>query len=131
MPQNQTFTSGTTGVGLHGPISKKSIVLLVDDNPSDRELVTLALKPLGVTVVEAEDGNEAVDYLFRQNKFSAHPTDEVPDLILLDLRMPKRDGLAVLHFIRGVEDTRHTPVVILSSFGNPEILAAAKAYRTV
>jgi CheY-like chemotaxis protein len=88
------------------------IILLVEDNPSDVGLTQRALGKSRVPskLVAAEDGQEALNYLF-----ASDPPNELPALILLDLKLPKVDGLQVLRQIRANERTRHLPVVILTT----------------
>jgi two-component system response regulator len=95
-----------------------NIVLLVEDNPDDELLALRALKrKTNVTgeVVVARDGVEALDYLFATGEFAGRDTSVMPHLILLDLKLPKIDGLEVLRRLRAEERTRLLPVVILTS----------------
>jgi two-component system response regulator len=88
-------------------------VLLVEDNPDDEALTVLALRRETATNVEvARDGQEALDYLFNDAK-------SMPQLVLLDLKLPKIDGLDVLRRVREDERTCLTPVVILTSSNAP------------
>lgn len=93
------------------------IILLVEDNPDDVELTVLALGEGGVCneVVVAEDGVEALDYLFCRGKYESRDTCDPPSLILLDLKLPKVDGLEVLRETRADPRTHCLPVVILTS----------------
>ncbi|MEQ1843073.1 MAG: response regulator, partial [Verrucomicrobiales bacterium] len=86
------------------------IILLVEDNPSDIDLTKRALLKGGITsrLIVAEDGQEALDYLEGEGSV-------LPSLILLDLKLPKIDGLEVLRRIRARERTRRLPVVILTT----------------
>lgn len=87
-------------------------VLLVEDNPDDEYLATWVLKKGGIgTVSVARDGREALDMLFGEGAGS----DLIPDLVILDLRLPKIDGKEVLGRIRGDSRTRNLPVLILTS----------------
>jgi two-component system response regulator len=92
-------------------------ILLVEDNPDDQKLTLRALKKNNITneVVIAEDGAEALEYLFGTGKYAGRSVTDRPALVLLDLKLPKVDGLAVLGQIRGDERTRMTPVVVLTS----------------
>ena len=89
-------------------------VLLVEDNPDDEELTLRALKRANLTnpVDVARDGQAAVDYLFGSSQQAAKP---IPVLIVLDLKLPRVNGLDILKRIRGGERTRRLPVVILTS----------------
>lgn len=90
---------------------KDKIILLVEDNPGDEALTLRALKKnnIGNDVAVARDGAAALDYLFGE------PLKPLPQLVLLDLKLPKVDGLDVLRRIRAEERTRLLPVVILTS----------------
>ena len=92
-------------------------ILLVEDNPDDELLTLRALKKNNVTgeVVVARDGVEALDYLFGAGEYAGRDTGVMPQLILLDLKLPKVDGLEVLRRLRADERTRLLPVVILTS----------------
>ena len=93
------------------------IILLVEDNPDDVTLTLRALKKSNIKneVIVVGDGIEAVDYLFGTGKFAGRDTGILPQVVLLDLKMPKMDGLEVLHRIRADERTRVLPVVILTT----------------
>ena len=95
----------------------QKVILLVEDNPDDELLTRRALKKTGVKneVVVAHDGVEALNYLFASGTHSGRDPAVVPQLILLDLKLPKVDGLEVLRRLRSHERTRLLPVVILSS----------------
>ncbi len=93
------------------------IILLVEDNPDD-ELLTLdalAANHIGNKVVVARNGVEALDYLFGTGAYVGRDVTELPTVVLLDLKLPKVDGLEVLRRIRANENTRLLPVVILTS----------------
>ena len=91
-------------------------ILLADDNPKDVELTLTALDEhhLANEVVVVGDGAEALDYLYRRGKFSMR-ADNNPAVVLLDLKMPKVDGLEVLRTIKGDERLKIIPVIILTS----------------
>lgn len=92
-------------------------VLLVEDNPDDELLTIRAFQKSNFRneVVVARDGAEALDYLFATGTHADRNPDDLPHLILLDLKLPKVDGLEVLERIRADERTRFIPVVILTS----------------
>lgn len=92
-------------------------ILLVEDNPDDEELTRLAFKECRVAneLVVVRDGQEALDYLFAAGKYSGRDMGEMPEVILLDLKLPKLGGLEVLERIRADERTRLQPVVVLTS----------------
>jgi two-component system, response regulator len=91
-------------------------VLLVEDNPDDEALTLRALKKNNILnpVVVVHDGAEALDYLFCEGKHAGRPPD-LPQLVLLDLKLPKLDGLEVLKRLRAEPRTRLVPVVVLTS----------------
>ncbi|SFC19513.1 response regulator [Massilia yuzhufengensis] len=91
-------------------------ILLVEDNPHDLELTLIALSKsqLANEVVVMRDGADALDYLRREGEFSGRPVGN-PAVILLDLKLPKVDGLEVLKEIRDTETLRSVPVVMLTS----------------
>ncbi len=92
-------------------------ILLVEDNPDDVELTKRAFRKNNIAneLVVARDGVEALDYLFCKGAFADRAAGDAPRLILLDLKLPKLDGLQVLERLRADERTRLTPVVILTS----------------
>ncbi|WP_397383824.1 response regulator [Prosthecobacter sp.] len=91
-------------------------ILLVDDSPRDTEMAldALATYNLANEVITLRDGAEALDYLYRRGPFAAR-TNEQPAVILLDLKMPKVDGLEVLSQIKGDPDLKVIPVVMMTS----------------
>ncbi len=93
------------------------IILLVEDNPDDELLTLRALKKNNIVnkVVVARDGAEALDYLFATGVYAGRDLNEMPEVILLDLKLPKLDGLEVLRRLRAEERTRFLPVVVLTS----------------
>jgi two-component system, response regulator len=96
---------------------KNSVILLVEDNLDDEALTIRALKKNNIknTVVVAHDGAEALDYLFGTGAHAGRDVSLLPQIVLLDLKLPKVDGLEVLRAIRGDARTRRVPVVILTS----------------
>ena len=91
-------------------------VLLVEDNPDDAELTVRAFAKNRLATVEVvTDGEAALDFLFRTGAYSTRPAGPAPDVVLLDLNIPKIDGLGVLKRLRADEHTRHVPVVVLTS----------------
>jgi two-component system response regulator len=92
-------------------------ILLVEDNLDDVELTLHALKKNNIKndVTVANDGAEALDYLFGTGKYSGRDLTSMPTVILLDLKLPKMDGLEVLRRLRANERTKFLPVVILTS----------------
>ena len=98
------------------------VILLVEDNPDDAALTVRALKKnkIGIELVVAQDGVEALDYLFGQGSFAGRDTREMPQVILLDLKLPKLDGLGVLRRLRNDRRTKLLPVVILTSSNEEE-----------
>ncbi len=93
------------------------IILLVEDNPDDAELTLRALNKYNVTneIVAARDGQEALDYLFGVGDYADRDARDIPAVILLDLKLPKVDGLEVLQRVRADARTKPVPVVILTS----------------
>lgn len=100
-------------------------ILLVEDNPNDLELTLTAIARTGLAneVVVARDGAEARDYLFRTGLYQDR-VSENPTVVLLDLKMPKIDGLELLKLIRTHKETSKVPVVILTSSREDRDLAA-------
>lgn len=95
----------------------QEIVLLVEDNPDDVELTLRAFKKNNLMneIVVAGDGAEALDYLFARGSYANRDPAALPQLVLLDLKLPKVDGLEVLRQIRANERTSLLPVVILTT----------------
>lgn len=95
----------------------KKIILLVEDNPDDQLLALRALQKSQIAneVVVVKDGVEALDYLFGTGNYADRDLSVMPQLILLDLQLPKMDGLEVLRQLRSHEQTQLLPVVILTT----------------
>ena len=92
------------------------MILLVEDNASDEKLTALAFKKCGVSneIVVERDGAAALDYLFGTGKHAGRSVAALPSVVLLDLKLPKIDGLEVLRRIRADERTKFLPVVVLT-----------------
>src|SRR5262249_54750058 len=97
--------------------SQEVEILLVEDNPIDLELALHAIRPnkLANRIEVARDGEEALDFLFCRNGFEAQAELHPPRLVLLDLKLPKVDGIEVLREIKANPRTKMVPVVILTS----------------
>ena len=98
-------------------MSTDKVILLVEDNPRDEELTLRALKKSNVVnpIVIARDGVEALDYLFARGVHAHREAAATPQVVLLDLKLPKVDGLEVLRALRANEATKLLPVVVLTS----------------
>ena len=94
-----------------------STILLIEDNPDDVELVTHAFRKAEIPnpLIVVDDGDKAIDYLKSRAAYSDRAKYPLPGLILLDLKLPRRSGFEVLEAIRANEETRRTPVVVLTS----------------
>jgi two-component system, response regulator len=111
-------------VGSHPIVRDETIFLLVEDNPDDELLTRRTLKKSNVCneVVVAHDGAEALDYLFGMGAHEGRDLGAMPQVILLDLDLPKIDGLEVLRRIRSDERTKRLPTVIFTSSEDQEDL---------
>lgn len=92
-------------------------ILLVEDNPSDAEMTIRALRKnnLANNLMHVKDGAEALDFLYAEGRFAERGGKNLPKIVVLDLKMPKVNGLEVLRRIKGDERTRQIPVVVLTS----------------
>ncbi len=100
----------------------EKIILLVEDNPDDEELTIRALKRANVTndIVVARDGQEALEFLFCEGRHSERNRNKVPTVVLLDLKLPKLNGIDVLKRMRADFRTQLIPVVVLTSSSEEE-----------
>jgi CheY-like chemotaxis protein len=98
------------------------VILLVEDNPRDEALTLRALKKSNIVneVVVARDGVEALDFFFGTGTHVGRDTTVMPQLILLDLKLPKLDGLEVLRKLRAEERTKRLPIVVFTSSSEEE-----------
>jgi len=96
---------------------ERKTIFLVEDNPDDEALMLRALKKNHIAneIVVAHDGIEALDYLFGTGEYEGRDVSEKPQLILLDLKLPRLDGLEVLKRLRADERTKFIPVVVLTT----------------
>lgn len=101
-------------------------ILLVEDSMDDAEMTIRALKKINLAnnLVHVEDGQEALDYLFGNGNFSNRELSKQPKVILLDIKMPRVDGIEVLRLIKSNEATRMIPVVIMTSSGEEKDMIA-------
>ncbi|NPC56346.1 response regulator [Caenimonas soli] len=106
---------------------KNTRILLVEDNPDHQELtlMTLAENDVLNEIVVANDGLEALEYLFATGRHASRDARDVPALVLLDLKLPKLGGIEVLRRVREDERTRYVPVVILTSSSEEEDIVAS------
>lgn len=112
-------------MGMNNPDAVE--ILLVEDNPQDAELTIRAFKKRNLTnrLFVAEDGAEALDFVYARGKFSDRDATQTPKVILLDLKLPKISGLEVLKILKNDPQMRTIPVVVVtSSAEDPDIKAA-------
>ena len=105
------------------------VILLVEDNSSDEELTLRALRKSKIMneVIVTRDGSEALDFLLGKGSYAGRDTNDVPQVVLLDLNLPKISGIDVLRAIRENEATKPLPVVILTSSKEDKDLSACYA----
>lgn len=98
-------------------MTSEQVILLVEDNDDDAELTAMAFKEANIRnrLLRVEDGVEALDYLFGRGKYATRDLTDLPVVVLLDLNLPRINGLEVLAALRGDERTKHLPVVVLTS----------------
>src|SRR4051812_36119753 len=92
-------------------------ILLVEDNPADAELVIRALRKVNLAnnLVHVKDGEEALDFLFGRGHYAGRELRKTPRVILLDIKLPKIDGIEVLREIKAHDETKFIPTVIMTS----------------
>lgn len=100
----------------------EKIILLVEDNPDDEELTIRSLRKANITnnIQIAQDGQEALEYLFCEGKYKDRDPDKKPTVVLLDLKLPKLNGIDVLRQMRSDPRTMLIPVVVLTSSSEDE-----------
>ena len=105
------------------------VILLVEDNATDEDLTLRALRKSNILnkVIVTRDGSEALDFLFGRRAYEGRDTEDVPQIVLLDLNLPKLSGVEVLRAIRADERTKVVPVVILTSSKEDRDLAEGYA----
>lgn len=108
---------------------ERTVILFAEDDPADVELTLLAFEKhhLANRVVVVRDGAEVLDYVFRRGEYADREPGTDPQLILLDLKMPKVDGFEVLRQVKADPRTRSIPVIVLSSSRDDKDLASAYA----
>ncbi len=101
---------------------KEKIILLVEDNPDDEELTIRSLRRANITnqIKVAQDGQEALDFLFCEGSYSERDPSKMPTVVLLDLKLPKLNGIDVLKRMRADPRTLLVPVVVLTSSSEDE-----------
>lgn len=111
-------------------LHKSRVILLVEDNPDDEALTLRALARNNILneVVVARDGAEALDYLFGSGIYTGRDVSIAPQVVLLDLKLPKIDGLEVLRRVRADPRTKNQPIVVLTTSNEQSDLAASYDY---
>jgi CheY-like chemotaxis protein/DNA-binding XRE family transcriptional regulator len=120
--ESSTGQPGTQGAAGDGLVD----ILFVEDDPRDTEMAMAALKDITNLVQLVRDGQAALDFLFCQGEFAGRQPSQRPQLILLDLRLPKIDGLEVLRQIKSVPQTSSIPVVVLTGSGQDRDIQTSK-----
>ena len=97
--------------------TKEVEILLVEDNPNDAELTLRALKKNNLSnhIKHVKDGEEAIDFIFAEGKYTDRIVENTPKVILLDLKLPKLNGIEILERIKADDRTKNIPVVVLTS----------------
>ena len=110
----------------------QKVILLVEDNPDDEALAIRALKRhhIGNKIVVAHDGVEALDYLFYTGMYADRDIANKPSVVLLDLKLPRIDGLEVLRRVREDPRTKFLPVVVFIACGGTGITGSPRATKT-
>jgi len=110
-------------------MNKQQVILLVEDNDDDAELTAMAFREAKIAnpLLRVEDGVEALDYLFGRGKHASRNRADLPAVVLLDLNLPRLGGLEVLAALRADEQSKHLPVVVLTS--STEEKDRMQAYR--
>ncbi|HEX9794834.1 MAG TPA: response regulator [Planctomycetota bacterium] len=105
------------------------VILLVEDDPGDQELFRAAIEDLGrpVTLVVASDGEEALEFLVRRGRFAAKGDHPMPDLVVLDLNMPRVEGRVFLRRIRAHDALKCLPVVVMTTSGHENDVSSSYA----
>jgi two-component system response regulator len=112
-------------------MTDKKWILLVEDNPDDEELTRRAIRKNNILneLIVARDGAEALDFLFGAGNYAGRDTSFMPTVVLLDLKLPKIDGLEVLRRMRADDRTALVPVVILTSSREEQDIATGYKLR--
>ncbi|MGN6490967.1 MAG: response regulator [Agriterribacter sp.] len=110
-------------------MSESYDLILAEDNPSDAELIMRVLRKTGVAenILHVDDGAQLLDYVFATGMYEGRNAAECPKLIIMDLKMPRVDGLEALKQIRAQQQTKSIPVVLLTSSQEPDDVQTAYA----
>lgn len=111
-------------------IEKPVRILLVEDDPSHRLLIRKNLENHGVSndIIEAEDGQEALDYIYGAGVYADRKKYPMPDLVILDIKMPRMDGFGVLERLKSDPKTKRIPVIMLTTSSRDEEIAKGYEY---